>query len=273
MTSWSLSGVDADRWFVDSASNWRVKVSRRGQRLQIPGRHGYIPVGLPVFEAPPLTLVLEPLHPALADLDDAADELESLLAAGELTVTRTGGNGVVATQAADLEDIDWSDFTDISAKATARVILALPGVFFRGPEVTTAATDIVSGVPIELAELAGSTAPITDAVLRVRGPAGSIDVVNPATGTGLSWAGTAMTDTDYRYLDAASLRTWSSTSATDWTPPGSTTPLDYPGPGPLQLRPKMTGADPSARPVNITVSGSAFGATTALAVRARPAYF
>jgi hypothetical protein len=272
MTTWSLSGVDADRWFVDEASNWRVKVTRRGERLEIPNRHGFIPVGLPVFEAPPLTLVLEPLRSTLADLDDAADELESLLSAQELTVTRTGGNGIVATQPAELEDIDWSNFTDVSAKATATVVLALPGVFFRGPEITTAATVVAPPTTVTLAELAGGTAPIVDAVARVRGPAGSIDLVDEATGTGLSWAGATLADTQYRFLDAASLRTWVGT-ASAWSPPASTSPLNYPGPGRLQLRPRMEGTDPADRRTKLTVSGTGFGPTTALAVRARPAYF
>lgn len=269
---WSLSGIDTERWRVQAGSLWRPPVTVRRDVLTIPSRHGVVVTGKPpVFEEPTVTLELL-CEGVQADLEALANELTGILAMPGLTLGRYSG-GLVTSAAAQLVSISPGEFVpDIGAFFTAS--LAVPGVFLRGPSADSAPVVVTSGAVVTVATLAGSTAPIADTILRVRGSATSVQIVDPVTLTGLSWAGTALAPTEYLFLDAATLTARRSASATDWTTGGTvvTGQISYPGVGPLQAWPRMEGADPSDRRVKLTVTGTGFDATTALAVRARPAY-
>lgn len=269
---WSLSGIDAVRWRVQGGSLWRPPITVRRDVLTIPGRHGVVVTGRPpVFEEPTVTLELL-CEGGQTALENLANELVGILAMPGLTLGRYSG-GLVTSAAAQLVSISTGEFVpDIGAFFT--VALAVPGVFLRGALADAAATVVTSGDTVTIATLAGSTAPIADAILRFRGGAASVQITDVVTGTGLSWAGPALASGDFLFIDAATLTARRSTSATEWTTGGDdvTGQLGYPGPGPLQAWPRMEGADPADRRVKVTVTGTGFTATTALAVRARPAY-
>jgi hypothetical protein len=269
---WSLSGIDTLRWRVQAGSLWRPPVTVRRDVLTLPGRHGVVVTGKPpVFEEPTVTLELL-CEGAQPDLEALTNELLGILAQPALTLGRYSG-GLVTAAPAQFVSLSPGEFVpDVGAFFT--VALAVPGVFLRGASADTAPVVVTDGDTVTLATLAGSTGPVPDAVLRVRGGATSVQLVDAVTGTGLSWAGLALASTDYLFLHAATLTARRSTNPAAWATGGAvvTGQLDYPGPGPLQLWPAMEGTDPADRRVKLTVTGTGFDATTALAVRAQPSY-
>lgn len=121
-----------------------------------------------------------------------------------------------------------------------QIVVNIPGVFWSdpvGPVVSQGPAATVTGA-FALPLLAGGSAPITDAIIRFKGPFnGVVAVSDPASGAGLSWSGT-LTATQYAFLNADTLKAHISTSATSWnTGTDATSGLDYPPPGPLVLTP------------------------------------
>lgn len=205
--TWSLSGVDARRWRIQASSSGRAPVSMRSTRLVVPGRHGSIAPGLPVYDEPTITLVLQPLGDQAA-LEEAQAELLGLLSAPGLTVTRSSG-GVTASAPARLEKVEPQVFV-AGVLTRMAVTISVPSVFLRGAEMDSTLT--VSGA---VPGLTGSTAPVGDAVLRVRGP-NAFTMTDVVSGTGISWVG-ALDDSWYLFVDAASMRSWLSSSGGAWS--------------------------------------------------------
>lgn len=124
-------------------------------------------------------------------------------------------------------------------------VLTIPGVFWTdpdGPQTTQGPTDPREGT-LNLPALAGGTAPITDAIIRIRrGIAGRYEVTDPTTGTGLILNATG--PGGYVYIDADTLTAWQSGTTAQWERPTEPTDLtelvDYPPAGPLQITPTAT---------------------------------
>jgi hypothetical protein len=270
--TWSLSGVDTRRWNVQAGSLWRPPVGVRLTQIDIPGRHGTVATGLPVFDAPQINLELLCKAATQAALEAASVELVGLLAAPGLLLGRSSGGTVTDASARFMSMSPGQFFPDASARFS--VILDAPGVFFRSTSVDSTPEIVVSPEVVSLPGLAVGNAPVSDAVLRIRGAGTSVSVVDGVSGTGISWSGTALTGSDYLYLHADTLTARRSTSSMDWASGGTDVSggVSYPAAGPLQLWPRMAALDPAARAVTVTVTGSGFDATTALTVRARPAY-
>lgn len=268
--TWSLSGVDTVRWNVQAGSLWRPPVTVRRSVLTVPGRHGSLPTARPpVFEEPTVTLELLCLG-AMASLEAAVNEAQALLSAPGLVLGRSSG-GVVTSAPAALVSISPGDFfADRAARVTA--MLAVPGVFLRGASADSASA--VVPATVALPALAAGTAPVGDAVLRVKGPFSALDATDPVSGTGISWSGAALNATTYLYIDLATLTARTSTSSAAWETGGADVSggLSYPAAGPLQIWPRMAAADPAVRSASLVVTATGADATTALVVRAAPAY-
>lgn len=270
--TWLLSGVDTKRWDVQAGSLWRPPVAVRRSVLTVPGRHGTVRTGrAPVFEEPVVTLELR-CEGVMSSLEAAANELTGLLAAPGLVLGRSSG-GLVTSAPVDFVTASPTQFL-ADTVADFSVQLAVPGVFFRTASVDSTPEVVTSGEVVSLPGLAVGTAPVADAVLRVRGGGTAVSAVDPVSGTGISWSGTALAGTDYLFIDMATLTARRSTSATDWVTGGTDVSggLSYPAPGPLQIWPRMAAADPAVRAASVTVTGTGFDGTTSLTVRAQPAY-
>lgn len=268
---WTLSGIDGERWRIQAGSLWRPPVTVRRNVLTVPARSGTVPTGAPpVFDEPTMTLELL-CEGAMVNLEAAANELTGLLAMPGLTLGRYSG-GLATSAPAELVSISPGEFV-VDSGAFLTAALAIPSVFLRGATADTAPVVVTSPSTVTLATLAGSTAPITDAVLRLTGPATSVTAVDVVTGTGIAWTG-VLTAGQYLFLDVRTLTGRISSSATDWSAGGTDVSgqLDYPGPGPLQAWPRMEGVNPADRRVKLTVTGAGFTGATALAVRAAPSY-
>lgn len=270
--TWSLSGVDALRWGLQSVSMWRPPVTVRRSTLEVPGRHGALALGLPVFEAPTVALTLWVHAPTQAAIEAATMELLAVLTAPGLTLSRTSGS-LVCSAPASLVSVTPDEFRT-AAEATFEIVLSVPGAFLRDlAPITSAPIAAAADVTAAAAALAGGTAPITDAVVRVQGPCTAVQVVDVVTGTGLSWSG-VLGSAEYVFLDAGALTARRGTSATAWASGGTAVSgaLDYPAAGPLALWPRMAAADPTDRPVTVKVTGGGRGPTTAVTIHARRAY-
>jgi len=259
--SYLLNGVDAQAWRVQRDSLWRPPVSARSNLLSIPGKHGNINPGLPEFDEPQIPLVFSlRARKSQADLETQAEALLRQLGQPDLVLTRVSGE-VTASAPARLISVAHSDFlAGWHAKITA--IVGLPSVFLRGKAVESKTFPLGAA---EVGSLAGSTAPIPDAVIRVSGPATKIVVADPRYGTGLSWSG-SLAAGQYLYLDAGSLRSWVSGSASAWTPGAQAGVVDYPAGGILQLWPDGGGK------VKASVAGVGTSSATSWAVYAGKSY-
>lgn len=273
--SWLVSGVvDTDNRQLTRAVPFGVGGSVRRSVLTLPAAHGTVPAGSLWWDERKVPIEWELVADTWSGLDVERAALLGLLSGpGDLVLTRrVGAVDQVAT--CRLESLTDAEADTAGPLTTVTAVLALTAPFFRGVVASSSSIAAASGVVVgEVDSLAGCTAPVVDAVVRVAGPAASVSATDVPSGTGLSWAGSLPVGS-YLYLDAASLAGWVSTSASQWTAGGtSVSPaVDYPPAGPLQLWPVMQGVDPTDRRVKVSIDGTGRGASTAVVVRARPAY-
>ena len=271
-----VDGVgDGARRQLTGQSEYRPAVSTRGDLIVVPGRHGAVPAGVARLEASTLALEWEVWGATATQMEAEREALVSLLAhpAG-VTITRRldGAGGQVA--AARLKSIGAGTAQYATPLTVVPAVFEIPaGVWRDAAATTTAAVAAATDVTAALTALAGGSAPITDAVVRVQGPATGITVTDVVSGTGLSWTG-ALAAGEYLFMDAAALTARRTTSSTAWDAGGTAVSgtLDYPAAGPLLLWPRMAATDPTDRRVTIRVTGTGRAATTAVTIRARRAY-
>lgn len=269
--AWTVRGVDTRRWNVQAGSQHTSDVGTRQAQVEIPGRHGVIVEPLQEYEAFTVTLEFF-LKGAMASLVAAEHELKRALTAPGLILGLSAG-GLNTSAPAKFLGLSQGEFVaDVGAKFTAQI--QVPGAFLRGASVDIGPTIVTTGLSVDLPALAVGSGPVADAVLRVRGPFSVVVVVDDASATGNSWSGTALVSTDYLFIDLATLTARRSTSATDWVTGGTDVSggLSRQALGSLQLQPTPSIADPAIPECSVTVTGTGFAGTTALTVRAQPAY-
>lgn len=235
--SWRINGIDLPP--IARVSSPRASVSTRRSPIDIPGRHGVVDQGLPQFTEALITLTIEATAGSQAAVEAAIAKLNALLSGPSIVITRVAG-GFSASGPARLVSISpgrhapsvWQEMT---------AVLAIPAGMLSGPP--SAGTPLAFSANLTnalLPHLQGSSAPITDAIVRLKGPhTGAFSITDVATGTGLSQSPVSLSDSQYLYMDAGRLRSWFSANASAWAGGGTdaSATLDYPGPGPLQLWP------------------------------------
>lgn len=273
--TWKINGYDLDTAlgaFLTDVSVWRAPVAVRRSPITIPGVHGTIRAGLPVYDEPQVTIAPKWRAANQVDLEELVNHAQALLSQPTLTLTRVSG-GVETSAAAELVSITPGEFL-VGDTATCTILLAVPGVFFRGDLITTdpAAFD-TDLVDVELdPQLSVSSGPIIDAIFRITGPASSVNLTDPLTGTGLSWAGT-LTAGQYLYLSAKPLDARISSSSSAWMSGGTSelANLTWPAAGPLQLTPVVQTATTRQVLLSAAGGGRTIGVTK-LTVRAKASY-
>ena len=268
----ALSAVLGDAYLTEETM-WRPDVSAVRSPVVVPGRHGSIEAGLPVFGEPKLKITVTARPGTGASLEAAVGRLTALFAAPALTVTRAHG-GVTASTPARLESIAHGGFL-WGARSTLTVTLGLPGVFFAddaGVSIhqITSWTGATAGVNIP--HLEGSTAPIGDAIVRIKGPAEDVTVRDDTSGTGIDWEGSLGAGI-YLYLSPRLARAWTAATDTVWEPGGTdaTSGLSWPAPGVLQLWPTVSSLS-TRTTVAFTASASSRTMDSAIAIRAGKTY-
>ena len=252
---------------------WRPDVAAVRSPVVAPGRHGSIEAGLPVFGEPKLKIAITARSGTEASLEVAAGRLSALFTAPTLEVTRTHG-ATVASVSARLESIAYSGFL-WGRRSTMTVTLALPGVFFTdvaGASIHQIAPWAGTTAGVDIPHLGNSTAPISDAMVRVKGPAKDVTVRDDASGTGIDWMGTVAAGT-YLYLSPRLARAWTAATDTVWEPGGTdaTSGLSWPAPGVLQLWPTVASLS-TRTTVAFTASASSRTTSSAIAIRASKMY-
>ena len=235
--SWRINGIDLPP--IARVSSPRASVSTRRSPIDIPGRHGVVDQGLPQFAETLITLTIETTAGSQATVEAAIAKLNALLSGPSIVITRVAG-GFSASGPARLVSISpgrhapsvWQEMT---------AVLAIPaGMLSEPPSAGTPLAFSANLTNALLPHLQGSSAPITDAIVRLKGPhTGAFSITDVATGTGLSQSPVSLSDSQYLYMDAGRLRSWFSANASAWAGGGTdaSATLDYPGPGPLQLWP------------------------------------
>jgi hypothetical protein len=268
--TWTLAGIDTRRWLIQAGSLWRPAVAVRRSVLTVPNRHGVTRTPRPpVFEEPVVSLEMR-CRGVMSSLEATYNELQSLLTSPGLVLGRTSG-GITTSSPVEFVTATPGQFI-ADTLADISVQLAVPGVFFRAASVDSAPEGVTTGEVVSLPGLAVSTGPVGDAVLRFRGAATSVSIVDVVSGTGISWTG-ALTGSQFLFLHPATATARIAT-ASDWSTGGTDVSggLSYPAPGLLQIWPRMAVADPAVRAASVTVTGAGFDGTAALTVRAQPAY-
>ena len=274
--AWSINGIELPstrgELFATEATVWRTpSIAPVRRALTVAGQHGSLEFGSPVFAEPTVTLVARFRYRTLVELEQAVGWFNSLITSPTVTLTRTSGE-MVMSAGARLVSVAHDDFVWSREFVTAKVtvVYAIPGVFFS--EAAVASADLAFTANIfnaEVVNLSGSTAPIVGSILRVTAPATQVTVIDPLSGTGISWAGTTLTAGLYLFMDTGDLTARISANANDWLVGGTdvTSGLDYPASGPLQLWP-IADATIGAQKIRLSATGSGKSAATKLAVRA-----
>lgn len=271
--TWLLNGIDLDALSgrLAKATLWRPPIATRRNPITIPGEHGNLDVGLPVFNEPLLTIAMRAKGVGQAEAEEAVNAVAAMITQPTLTLTRVSG-GVSASAVVKLVSADMDNAFVYGVGSGPVAVFAIPGVFFRSPVTTSAELAFQSNlVSAEVATLSGSTGPIIDAVVRISGPCTNPQITDPGTGTGLSWTG-SITATQYLFIQPRPLRARVSTNAEHWESGGTdvSATLGFPAAGRLQLWPVVQAA--TVRRVRISATGSGKTSATKLTVRAKGAY-
>ncbi|GAA1015906.1 hypothetical protein Aple_010800 [Acrocarpospora pleiomorpha] len=295
MSTYSVDGIPLDHpnglWTLQQGTGRRPFPGARGVEIPLAGRAGEIPVAGDTIE--PLetttlgfTFLVRGRAPwgGAGNEEDLEHNLEALAAVlsphGRLVDLRHHIGGDMIRQT-DAKFISSSEPELLAGANAARVTMLarIPGVYWRDvPELThTWSAGLLDETARAIPALSGCTAPIPDAVLRVKGPATNPALSDTASGGTVAYTGT-ISSGQFLLLDCAALTatrvttdTWSPTGGTDVT--GN---VDATGPGSayrwLHLTPRIHAADPLSR--LIQVSGTATGTSDAsgLAVRARRSF-
>lgn len=172
----SVNGVPLDNralgWFLRPGSNPFVALTLEAMQVVAPGTDGHAPIRSR-FTAPVFTLVVN------VEVDKL-EVLNSVFAVPELTLRRTDAPDRTITARLLSSTVDRI-FSGGRLLDMAYVV-ELPGAYWRGTEVVTPATTLTAATHV-VPCLPGLSAPVADAVVRVKGAAGSVQV----TDAGGSW--------------------------------------------------------------------------------------
>lgn len=262
---YSLNGIPLDNasfgWTFLEGSSPILAHSVERERLRIPGRDGTVP--LPGSTAPSIMRLL------VETPGGAPYEALLALASADPVVTLTSNpNRIAAT-----EFLGSSGSADANGEEIIEVelLLNVPGAFWRDLNTTTTAAVNLTTAAVELEVMAGISAPVQDAIIRVKGACTGLQVSDDVGGSYFAYSGT-LTGTQWLRFEAATGRAYVTTSDV-WT--GGTEvsgEIDYDGPrGVFEIMPDLTVGDPADRTGRLNVS-TATRSAASVQVRGRGAY-
>jgi hypothetical protein len=285
--TYTVDGISMDGpgWYLAPDTRRRPMPAARAISVKVAGRSGELPiVGL---DLEPTSLALDlhvlPVEPDGSEGGYTALEhnLEALAAIFGvrhrlLDVRYWAAPGIVRQADATVLGTVEPAVDVGNAVARMQVLLSVPAGVWRDESASTW-SGALPGVGQVVTQLAGATAPITDAVLRVNGPATDPAVADLVSGGTLSWTG-VLTAGQRLLVDCAQLRaarvssdTWDLSAGADVT--GG---VDATGPGSasrwLHLTPAVAAGDPHSRAITVTASAAATTAASDLQIRARRAF-
>ncbi|MGI5161384.1 hypothetical protein [Microbispora sp. CA-102843] len=285
--TYTVDGVpmDSTGWYLTPTTRRRPLPAAKAVAVEVPGRAGQLPVlGLDV-EATTITLGLFVTCCRPDGTEGDLEALEHNLAAlysvfgvrhRLLDVRHMPAPGIELQASATVLAAADPDVDIPNRYARMQVVLTIPGTYWRDVSALTWAGKLPAAAQT-VTPLAGSTAPIVDALVRITGPATNPKITDVATGVTLAYAG-AITGGQRVLVDCENMRaarvstnTWDLAGGTDVT--GS---VDSTGPGSasrwLHLTPAMAGHDPFSRAITVTTTATGTSGASAVEIRARRAH-
>lgn len=276
MGTYSLDGLLLDdaagRWFLEKETGVRIMPARTSSGAQFPGRDG-VPASLGSnFDPGAVSLSLYVGGDDHAEMMAAWEFLAGVLGQRHrlMPLVHDYGNG--QRRQALVEILASSEPSLVSHQdALVEVACQVPGVFWRSlastdttvPVTATSATSV-------LGFLAGSTGPINDSIIRVRGGSTGLVITDPVSGDSLTVTA-PLASTEYLVIDCAK---WTARKVTTDTWSGGTDMSQYVvsnrGMGPMfTLNPDFS---TGAGRIRLTVRGTNPSGSPAVTVRAKSSY-
>lgn len=273
---YTLDGVPLDdpqgRWRLNAKTGVRIFPGRTASGLDMPGKDGTTPSLRASFAPGMLKLGLSIRQPKHQDMMLGLEMLYGVLGQRHRLLSLVHDYGEGQRRQADIEilpSIDpeylLCDFSRID------VVAQVPGVFWRSiattdttvPVTATSATSV-------LGFLAGSTGPINDSLIRVRGGVTGLVITDPVSGDSLTVTA-PLTTSEYLVIDCAK---WTARKVTTDTWSGGTDMSQYVvsnrGMGPMfTLNPDFS---TGAGRIRLTVRGTNPSGSPAVTVRAKSSY-
>ena len=266
-------------WLLTADTQLDLPAEQDLSEVTLPGAHGVVG-GIPAqFGAPVLELTHDIAAESQAELRARYQGLTSLLRSAS-TLRRTEAGAAPVEAGVELASISTPSRFVAGRSLAFTSQFRLPGVFWRDPGWSTVQTWEFAELldDIEVTAARGSSAPIVDAQIRIRGPISSVVIVDNESKTSVRWGG-SLPEGSALYLHPAHYVARIRHNLTyDWSLDAGTDAsggLDWTQTGMLRLTPAMTGGDPMDRRVTIDANGSgrAGGQNgTQLAIRAKGAY-
>lgn len=273
MIDYAVDGADLHdplaRWDVLASSMVAPGVTVNAVDLTIPGVAGSLPWPGAPQTAPQMTIDLLVRGASQDEMQANYGALAALLYAGT-TLTRTVGTTVTSV-GMELQTIATPVFSQSLNVYTTTAVLKLPTVYWRADSQDWTVSNPTSGTSYEVITLAGTTAPVVDALLLVTGPAPS-----PKITCGSSWCQLNLTVASGNKA-LVDCNAWTVRYGTGVTFAGGGTLqsgrlLTSGGPYVLPLRPGMRDTDPADTRVQVSMTSTGMSSATKLQIRAKPAY-
>lgn len=285
--TYTVDGVplDARGWYLTPETRRRAIPGVRAVSVQVPGVPGELPITGLDLDTTTLTLGLRVTAARpdgsdgdLVDLETNVEALTGLFGVRHrmLDVRHYPAPGMVRQADATMLAASEPVYNTALRFARLTVVLTVPGVVWRDVAAATW-SGALPGTGQAVTTLAGSTAPVTDALVRFTGPAVSPTIVDVATGGSVSRPGGLLAG-QRLLIDCKAMRAAVVTTDTWDLDAGSdvTGEISASGPGSgsrwLHLTPQIAGGDPYSRAVMVTTTATSTTSASRVEIRARRAY-
>lgn len=280
MPTFTIDGVDLQSTLgvrVTSDSVFHTMSGVRSSAISLPGQHGSTTVQTEEFYESG-HLILQCWMDGLGNPSTHEARLDAFLTLlqGALDVRKTMSDASIRQALCYMRaSIDPEHRPGAWTKMT--VPLEMPGAFWRDVSASTfSQTQPVSGTTYAMTNLAGTTAPITDAVILWTGPITNPQATDPLSGSSITWQGTVAAGSQVR-VQAGTMTAVSGVgiglAGAGADASGALVPS---GPGSafrlIEFMPEMVGGDPLTRRVQVKVTGSGITSATNVQVSARRAF-
>lgn len=287
--TYSVDGValDAPGWHLAPGTQLRPLPAARSVEIRLPGRAGDVPVLGLDHEATGFGLTLNVTdrdhqghRGGFPGLERNLEALSGLFGVRHRLVDLRYHVDARTTRRADAEVIASAEPEVYVASATARltVLVRVPGVYWRDPELATWQARLLTDPPQEgtvVSWLSGSTGPITDAHVGIHGQADHPTVVDVVTGGGFTWAG-ALGPNQGLEVDCADLRAYRFPLTEPADREDVTGLVSGIGPGSasrwLHLTPGLVRGNPHQRHIRVRAGAVSTGEETQIRIRARRSF-
>lgn len=248
--TYKINGIPLDdpdgRWYLENATTRRALPAPRSTAGTTPGRDGETYTPGDRLAAPTLGLTLivtdrdfngAPSGPAQTERN--LEMITGIIYTREIVVEHFIGAQERSARARISSGTTPVALDNRLTRYRLAIALTIPDVFWaeRTAGLTEAPLPNVSST-VAIPHLTGANAPISDAIIRIRGPFnGNVRIWNSiGADTGIFWTGEVITNA-YLFINAATLRAWQSGVPNSWLSTGQPDGVDYPPRGPLELTP------------------------------------